>query len=101
MPPLTQIQVSFYFLFLILICLGVSVDDIDDFLISLVYRLCVAELQAGYTERAIGVLQALVEYNCFGPSIPRRADFLAFWDSEEPRIGDASSVGKARSHCKF
>ncbi|KAH3758042.1 NRDE2 protein [Pelomyxa schiedti] len=71
----------------------VSISDIDEFLISLIYQMCIVELQAGYTERAIGIFQAVVEFNCFGPNLPRRADFIGFWESEAPRVGDLGAKG--------
>eukprot|EP01105_Mastigella_eilhardi_P004520 TRINITY_DN1603_c1_g1_i1.p1 TRINITY_DN1603_c1_g1~~TRINITY_DN1603_c1_g1_i1.p1 ORF type:complete len:1250 (-),score=349.04 TRINITY_DN1603_c1_g1_i1:67-3816(-) len=71
----------------------VGAAEIDEFLISLVYRLCSMELQAGYAERALGVFQAVTEFACLGPSPCRRSDFLRFWESEGPRVGNTGAQG--------
>ena len=57
-----------------------------------------AESSAGYTERAIGIFVALIEYNIFTPGelsgapIAERASaFEEYWDSEAPRAGSSAS----------
>lgn len=43
-----------------------------------------------YHERALGVLQAMVELNIRSSSTALSMDtFVSYWDSEAPRIGDA------------
>lgn len=52
-----------------------------------------------YHERALGVLQALVELNIRSSSTALSMDtFVSYWDSEAPRIGDAhpSQAGLSR-----
>lgn len=53
--------------------------------------------QAGYTERAVAIWQAVLEYNFFGPeassSSDRIASFENFWDSEIPRLGEPGASG--------
>jgi hypothetical protein len=70
-------------------------------LIALTY--CSIERQAGYAERALAVLQALLEVNFKCPpklqqqNLTREAFlsfFQAFWDSEVPRIGEEASTAK-------
>jgi hypothetical protein len=58
-----------------------------------------ARAQAGYTERGLALLQALVEINCLAPpalagdaGALRRA-FAQFWASDAPRIGDPGAAG--------
>jgi hypothetical protein len=58
---------------------------------------------AGYTERAIALYQAQIEFNCFCP--PQLLDFRtqisafeAFWNAEAPRIGDPLACGWAAWH---
>ena len=54
----------------------------------------------GYNERAVAILQALVEFNCHSPSdlngdsYEERLDvFEEWWDSEVPRIGEEGCAG--------
>jgi hypothetical protein len=54
----------------------------------------------GYTERAVAILQAMIEFNCFCPpafeeqSFFQRVDlFEVFWDSECRRFGEEGAVG--------
>ncbi|EGG25348.1 DUF1740 family protein [Cavenderia fasciculata] len=58
------------------------------------------ERQAGYSERAIGIYQSLIEFNLFMPhklsTQPQNtiiANFKTFWDSDQPRIGEVDAVG--------
>jgi len=76
-------------------------------LIALTY--CSVERQAGYAERALAVLQALLEVNFKCPpklqpqTLTREAFhsfFQAFWDSEVPRIGEENAEGWASWHAK-
>jgi hypothetical protein len=75
---------------------------------GLVLDWCELLQQAGFTERAVGVLQAMVELNWFTPehllgaaasgddsrsAATRLRFFEAFWESEAPRLGDAGSEG--------
>jgi hypothetical protein len=54
--------------------------------------------EAGYTEIAVAIWQALLEFNFFAPSQPmlrtvRLESFKEFWESEVPRIGEEHSSG--------
>ncbi|KWU46645.1 DUF1740-domain-containing protein [Rhodotorula sp. JG-1b] len=75
--------------------------------IYLLLRLCLMLRQAGYTERALATLQALVEFNLLRPREFERSQgervmpwrerllrgFEAFWDGETPRIGEEGAKG--------
>lgn len=58
-------------------------------------------LQSGHTERAIGGIQAMVEFTTFAPPFPpglaSRAGqvrhFRSFWDSGAPRVGEEGAAG--------
>jgi hypothetical protein len=75
----------------------VIVRHLETAVLSIVVKYAVFERQAGYTERAVGCLQALLEFNVFAPAdVPqhrRLAAFGRFWESEAPRIGDAGALG--------
>jgi hypothetical protein len=68
----------------------------------LVLAYCSVERQAGYAERALAVLQALLEVNFKCPpklqqNVTREtflSFFQAFWDAEVPRIGEPVSDEK-------
>lgn len=65
--------------------------------IYLLLRLTLLLWQAGFTERAIGVWQALLEYNIFRPGQLLPPDlmpfFEQFWASEVARIGEEGATG--------
>eukprot|EP01132_Coremiostelium_polycephalum_P004759 gene4759-5938_t len=64
------------------------------------------EKQAGFSERAIGLYQALIEFNCFQPLYLATESqqsillkhFKQFWESELPRIGEKDAVGWSNSN---
>jgi NRDE-2, necessary for RNA interference len=55
--------------------------------VALVWEQCLMETAAGWSERALGLLQALLEHNVLAPSSTAQ-QLQEFWDSEEPRVGD-------------
>lgn len=63
-------------------------------------RACGMIGQAGYTERATGLFQALIEFNLFAPLHVSSLTFEekisayeVFWDSDAPRFGDEGALG--------
>ncbi|KAK2739204.1 hypothetical protein FQN57_006647 [Myotisia sp. PD_48] len=89
-----------------LACLEINRRHINDternvINIYLLLRLSLFMRETGFSEHAIGLWQALLEYNFCRPekftSKPdveaMRAEFLQFWDSETPRIGEEDSKG--------
>ncbi|CAM9382705.1 unnamed protein product, partial [Ectocarpus fasciculatus] len=56
-------------------------------LLDALWSYCVFEKASGYHERALGVLQAMVELNTASATVSLDT-FVSFWDSEAPRIGD-------------
>lgn len=69
----------------------------DSQCIYLILRVTVFLWHAGYTERAIGIWQAVLEYNLFRPKSLSTVDLLSsleqFWSSEVPRIGEEGAAG--------
>jgi hypothetical protein len=59
--------------------------------LSLFADLVGMEHQAGYKERAVAMIQALIEYN----SVPGAhvMDFVVFWRTNKPRVGDPNYAG--------
>ena len=54
--------------------------------------------QAGYTERAIAIYQALLELNLFSPPLDSSSVLVAmepFWDARLPRVGEPGARGWA------
>eukprot|EP00903_Cladosiphon_okamuranus_P019261 g17707.t2 len=73
--------------------------DAERKLLDVLWSYCMMEEAAGYHERALGVLQAMVELNIRSSSNVVPMDtFVSYWDSETPRIGDAhpSQAGLSR-----
>ena len=73
-------------------------EQLESQMMDLFLRFCHFERSAGYTERAVALLQALVEINCycpiFVPTWETQVDeFEVFWDSEAPRFGEEGAVG--------
>jgi len=85
----------------------------EERMLAILIRAVHSEKQAGYSERALAILQALVEYNLYTPRSLIKTDtnlkssgtrgkpapqpitteaklafFQAFWDSEKPRFGE-------------
>ncbi|EXJ61621.1 hypothetical protein A1O7_02050 [Cladophialophora yegresii CBS 114405] len=73
----------------------------DSNCVFILIRLTLLLWQAGFTERAAGTWQALLEWNCFQPrpqpqhlqSTDSMSRFRDFWDSEVARIGEEGSKG--------
>eukprot|EP00818_Percolomonas_sp_WS_P000857 CAMPEP_0117447848 /NCGR_PEP_ID=MMETSP0759-20121206/7089_1 /TAXON_ID=63605 /ORGANISM="Percolomonas cosmopolitus, Strain WS" /LENGTH=990 /DNA_ID=CAMNT_0005240201 /DNA_START=160 /DNA_END=3132 /DNA_ORIENTATION=- len=58
------------------------------------------EMEAGYVERAVAVLQANLEFNVLNTELHdchSIESFKSFWMSEAPRIGEEGAVGWRRS----
>jgi hypothetical protein len=76
-----------------------DLHDVEATLLTLFLKATQLEITTGYTERAIAVFQALLEYNiCRPPHVSAhrlRQLFQAFWDSEVPRIGMAAIAASA------
>lgn len=71
--------------------------DRDSCYIYALIRATMLLWQAGFTERAIGVWQAVLEYNFFRPPDLSAEELLPaferFWESEVARIGETGSYG--------
>jgi hypothetical protein len=84
-------------------------EALEGSVLLLVYRAALAEHAAGYTEGAIGILQALFEFNVMAPAAlehaplaARLASFEEFWEAEAPRVGgEAEDVGATRGWCHW
>jgi len=84
-------------------------EALEGSVLLLVYRAALAEHAAGYTEGAIGILQALFEFNVMAPAAlehaplaARLASFEEFWEAEAPRVGgEAEDVGATRGWCRW
>lgn len=87
---------------------SVSGHDIDMVRIYIVLRLTLFMRESGYTEHAVGLWQALLEFNFFMPKQfgrsmgdaqdfathrDRLSSFEEFWESEVPRIGEEDAKG--------
>ncbi len=84
--------------------------DFDGTIPYLVLRLTMLIREAGFTERAVAIWQALFEFYCFkpdeyrtfqgGPSEKTAHEILSafdeFWESEVPRVGEAGAQGWAQ-----
>jgi hypothetical protein len=69
-------------------------EDLHQAQCYILLRLTLFLMKAGYTELAIGIWQANLEFNFFRPDtshgslIQLKALFEVYWDSEAPRIGE-------------
>jgi len=61
-----------------------------------VHRAVVCLWNAGFTEKAVAVCQALLEFNCHYPrrlasssAATKVTEFRSYWDAQTPRIGEA------------
>ncbi|EFA79562.1 DUF1740 family protein [Heterostelium album PN500] len=78
-----------------------SVGKVEEALLGFVGQWARFERHAGYTERAIGMYQSLIEFNCFLPVHLERANqqqqilrsFKLFWEAELPRVGESEAQG--------
>nr|XP_054758466.1 nuclear exosome regulator NRDE2-like [Lytechinus pictus] len=72
--------------------------------LDIVMQMCHFWRQSGHTEKAVALLQALVEFNCFCPEKVKEsttlegkiAFFEPFLDSNEPRFGQPGAKGWAK-----
>ncbi|KAJ6114357.1 hypothetical protein N7486_000135 [Penicillium sp. IBT 16267x] len=67
-------------------------------LVYIFLRLTLLFREAGYSEIAVGLWQAILEFCCFKPEFLDDTDesvslFREFWDSEVPRIGEDGAKG--------
>ncbi|KAJ3299178.1 hypothetical protein HK104_009782 [Borealophlyctis nickersoniae] len=76
----------------------------EEILLHIFFRACNLLAQSGFFEKAIGLLQGMVEFSCFCPphvadqSFEQRLDkFEQFWESECPRFGEEGAVGWSSS----
>ncbi|KAK6387043.1 hypothetical protein LTS17_000309 [Exophiala oligosperma] len=69
----------------------------DSQCVYLLLRLTLLLWQSGFTERALGVWQAMIEFNLFRPSQLSTdmvmSAFEQFWSSEVPRVGEDGATG--------
>jgi len=71
-----------------------ELNELEEALVSICIRNAVLQKQAGYTEKAVALLQALLEFNLFcppqlsGSEEEKMQFFQGFWDSDCPRVGD-------------
>ncbi|KAI1608548.1 NRDE-2, necessary for RNA interference-domain-containing protein [Exophiala viscosa] len=69
----------------------------DSQCIYLILRMTVFLWDAGYTEQAVGMWQAMLEYNLFRPNPITANDLIPaleqFWTGEVPRIGEEGAAG--------
>ncbi|XP_043210232.1 nuclear exosome regulator NRDE2-like [Amphibalanus amphitrite] len=72
-------------------------QGLEEFMLEVVGHICRILRQAGYTERAIAIYQALLELNLFSPPLEGAAgtpaSFEPFWDSRLPRVGEPNARG--------
>jgi hypothetical protein len=73
-------------------------NEIEKTMLSILYDYCIFERESGYTERALGTMQAMIELNLFNP-LPfapwnqQLNSFKDFWEQEAPRIGEKDAKG--------
>ena len=74
-------------------------EALEGAVLLLLGRAALVERAAGYVERGVGLLLALIEYNVLlppalasAPAATRLAAFEAFWEAEAPRIGDGGGA---------
>jgi tetratricopeptide (TPR) repeat protein len=69
----------------------------DQFRIYLFLRLTTFMKDAGYSENAVGLWQAMLEFNYFHPNVvdgqTTKSLFTDFWDSEVSRVGEEGAKG--------
>lgn len=69
----------------------------DQSRIYVLLRLTAFMKDAGYTEHAVGLWQAMLEYNYFHPAMHERqteeSSFEEFWNSEVARVGEEGAQG--------
>ena len=78
--------------------------QVEEARVGFVLQTIQAWLQAGYTERAVAGIQAVLEFAFFSPPFPptlglteagRLREFREFWESGAPRIGEEGAAGWA------
>ena len=79
---------------------SIDVPSLEDEMVNMLVRLAHLWAGAGYTERAVGLFQALLELNFRSPDFPgfysledRLALFEPFWESAAPRMGEFGAIG--------
>ncbi len=77
---------------------GADTDVLFEHLIYTVMRVTLYFREAGFSELAIAIWQALLEFNFLGPKSPpsngsRLDSFRDFWDSEVLRVGEDGAKG--------
>jgi hypothetical protein len=68
-------------------------QELESALLDIFVTCCMFERQAGYSEKAVALFQALLEFNLFCSQRlltyqQQVRSFARFWEAEEPRIGD-------------
>lgn len=75
-----------------------ALGRVEETMASVFVGFCSLCAQAGFTERATALYQAIIEFNCFRPKQFRQnpsgdlAAFEVFWESDASRIGDAGAT---------
>ncbi|RHZ22553.1 hypothetical protein DYB31_004167 [Aphanomyces astaci] len=80
--------------------------DVSASLVLFYTQLCSLEAKAGYTERSVGLMQALLEFNLgmprafvLGSNLDElKHEFQVFWEVDLPRFGEAGHVTWAAWH---
>ena len=77
---------------------GTETGVLFEHLIYTILRVTLYMREAGFSELAIAIWQALLEFNFFAPKVPpssssRLNSFREFWDSEVLRIGEDGAKG--------
>ncbi|KAG2234395.1 hypothetical protein INT48_003622 [Thamnidium elegans] len=77
-------------------------ENIESLMVYILLRACLFMKQCGYHEKAVGLIQALVEFNLFQPQLFQYKSsrfekkvnaFADFWDSEALRFGENGALG--------
>lgn len=76
-----------------------SVGELEGHLVELTWELCWLELSAGWDERAVAMIQAVIEFQVYSPELPSGKLstllrlFDAFWESGAGCVGEARAEG--------
>lgn len=79
-----------------------AVRELEMAIVDLIIEAARFDLQTGYTELAIGRLQAAAEFSCFGPEASEMSEasrlrqFESFWESGDARAGERGAQGWGR-----
>ncbi|KAF2069362.1 hypothetical protein CYY_009316, partial [Polysphondylium violaceum] len=81
-----------------------KVKTVEEYILMFISQWLRFERQAGYSERALGIYQAMIEFNCFFPQqfahethATLLKNFKLFWDSDCPRVGEMDAIGWTQS----